>query len=320
MVSSCGNDDKNDENNTGILLDSVEILFSDIPYAEYRDLIFTDDTTGYAISEGFVVKTTDGGKSWNAQALPVNAVVVKIQFTDKHTGYIITGINNTYGTLLFKTVDGGAHWDTIHLNLLGGMPSGMFFIDNNTGFITGSNLFAKTTDGGEHWTDLRKENIFLYNDVNFKNDRDGTVTSVNCVYLQTHDGGVTWDSLKYDTANQTLHLLTVYFADHATYATSNSSALLDLDHNREIVGLPGSSPQFVFFDSKKSIALSFYLIGEYSMNGILFATDNGWETYSRKDLSGLSSPIYGVIAKMSEDRAMVLCAKFPNTEVLTIKF
>ncbi|MDR0420801.1 MAG: hypothetical protein LBH30_05040, partial [Prevotellaceae bacterium] len=121
--SSCEKEENNKDNTC--LLDNMEILSSDIPNALYRDLIFIDDTTGYAISEGFVVKTTDGGKCWNSQSLPINTNVGKIQFTDKHTGYI-TGGDNTFG-VLFKTIDGGEHWNTIYLNSLE-MPSGMFFI------------------------------------------------------------------------------------------------------------------------------------------------------------------------------------------------
>ncbi|MDR1553431.1 MAG: hypothetical protein LBS69_08225 [Prevotellaceae bacterium] len=311
--ASCEEEERN-KDNTCLLLDNIEILYSDIPPALYRDLVFIDDTTGYAISEGYVVKTTDGGKCWNSQSLPINTNVGKIQFTDENTGYI-TGGDNTFG-VLFKTIDGGARWNTIYLNSLE-IPSGMFFINNDTGFITGKGLFAKTTDGGKNWIDLKTEDIFMYNDVKFKNTKDGTVTSMNGVYLQTSDGGETWNSFKYNTTD---HLYNIYFADNATYVTSNaSSILLDLDNNKEIISLKGSTQKFVFFDSKKSIAVSHYWEGEVP-NGILFITANSWKTYCSKELSMVASSVFAAITKMSESKAMILCKRFHTTEVMIINF
>lgn len=89
---------------------------------------------GFAIAEGFIVKTTDGGITQTQVNLPVSTPVKKIQFTDNQTGFTIGG-DNTFG-ILFKTTDCGQNWITYNLNALE-CPYGMFFINNNTGFITG---------------------------------------------------------------------------------------------------------------------------------------------------------------------------------------
>src|SRR4030043_311764 len=69
------------------------------------------------------------------------------QFTDSQTGYIIGG--DTTGGYLLKTVDAGQTWQLNNLDTPGkDRPTGMFFLNNTTGFISGKKLFRKTTDGG----------------------------------------------------------------------------------------------------------------------------------------------------------------------------
>ena len=48
------------------------------------------------------------------------------------------------------------------------MPTGIFFLNNTTGFVSGEKLFRKTTDGGQTWLEIMgtpSENI---SDVCFK--------------------------------------------------------------------------------------------------------------------------------------------------------
>jgi len=68
-----------------------------------------------------------------------------------------------------KTVNAGQTWQLTNLQTPDEeRPTGMFFLNNTTGFISGKLLFRKTVDGGQSWSEVMdpiSENI---NDVSFK--------------------------------------------------------------------------------------------------------------------------------------------------------
>ncbi len=164
------------DNSPRLTFDSLKTLTSNIPNAVYPDLTFINETTGFAITQGYIVKTSDGGNTWTTINLPISTPLKKIQFTDNQTGYIIGG-DNTFGVLL-KTTDGGQNCIVKNLNALE-CPYGMYFLNNNTGFITGKNLFIKTIDGGLTWTSIKSNAFRMFQDINFKNSTEGYVTSNN---------------------------------------------------------------------------------------------------------------------------------------------
>ena len=54
-------------------IDSLKILQTNIPGGLYTDLTFVNGTIGFAISNfGDIVKTTDGGGSWEQLTSPVD--------------------------------------------------------------------------------------------------------------------------------------------------------------------------------------------------------------------------------------------------------
>lgn len=126
-----------------LLIDSLKILQTNIPGGLYTDLTFINENTGFAISNfGAIIKTTDGGYGWEQLLSNVDFFLNKIQFTDIQTGYIIGGDNS--GGYLLKTINAGLTWQLINLNTPDkGMPTGMFFLNCNTGFISGKNFSEK---------------------------------------------------------------------------------------------------------------------------------------------------------------------------------
>jgi photosystem II stability/assembly factor-like uncharacterized protein len=200
LLSSC---EKNDTpaNFPNLSIDSLKILQTNIPGGLYTDLTFINENTGFAISNfGAIIKTTDGGYGWEQLLSHVDFFLNKIQFTDSQTGYIIGGDNS--GGYLLKTINAGLTWQLINLNTPDkGMPTGMFFLNSNTGFISGEKLFRKTIDGGQTWSEVMdpvSENI---NDVSFKNSYEGYATSDNGKYFRSTDGGKSWQSMQSNTSD-----------------------------------------------------------------------------------------------------------------------
>jgi len=178
--------------NTVLSIANLKVVVADLPNDQYMHLTFVNPSTGFAVSNhGLIIKTIDEGKKWQIVAsLGADMLFTKIQFTDEQHGFVIGGDSN--GGYLFKTVDGGVNWIKKEFNpIQAGVPNDMFFINKDTGFVVGVNLFIKTTDGGVTWTNTLASNGYNFNNVCFKNAVEGYVTSNNGIYFKTIDGGLT---------------------------------------------------------------------------------------------------------------------------------
>lgn len=310
---ACRKNDISVPDNSPILsLDSLKTLPSNIPNALYSDLTFINATTGFAITQGFVVKTMDGGRTWTSITLPISTSLKKIQFTDSNTGYIIGG-DNTFGVLL-KTTDAGQSWAVINLNTLE-CPYGLFFLNSNTGFITGKNLFIKTTDGGQTWSSLKSTGFRMFQDVNFKNSAEGYVTSNGGVFFKTSNGGNSWDSLRYNAAN---YLYDIYFTGDKTLAVQSSDSLVDFEHTYAVTKKPNNAKKLVFFTPQRSIAIGFHYEQGFYPYGDILITNDGWKTFNQKTFSTTDAVSFTAIAKMNDNKVMILGAGFSGTKVMIL--
>lgn len=293
-------------------LDSLKTLPSNIPNAIYSDLTFINETTGFAITEGFIVKTTDAGRTWTSIILPTKTQLKKIQFTDHQTGYIIGG-DNTFGVLL-KTTDGGQSWSAINLNTLE-CPFGLHFLNNNVGFITGKNLFIKTVDGGQTWKSLKSNNFRMFQDVNFKNSNEGYVTSNGGVYFKTSNGGNSWDSLRYPAAN---YLYSLYFTGNKTLVVQSTDSLVDLEHNYAVTKKPNNANKLFFFTPQISIAIGSHYQQGFFPYGDILITNDGWISFDQKTFSINEVIGFTAIAKMNNNKVMILGTGRSGTKVMTL--
>lgn len=114
-----------------------------------RSVHFPTANVGYACGAdgtyGTIVKSTDGGATWNPLPicnLQVNATFNEIWFTSQDTGYAVSG------AVIYKTVDGGQTWTFTVVNGAGNLRS-IHFLDANNGFAVGENgTVFRTTNGG----------------------------------------------------------------------------------------------------------------------------------------------------------------------------
>jgi len=93
--------------------------------------------------------------SWFNVTPPINDLLLnRIQFTSENTGFAIGPMISLSGGYLLKTTNAGTNWQSIFIDFA--WIWSLFFIDNNTGYIAGSNssdgVLAKTTNGGIYWS------------------------------------------------------------------------------------------------------------------------------------------------------------------------
>lgn len=76
-----------------------------------RSICFTDANTGYVVGRtGTILKTTDGGTSWNALNIGTTHTLYSICFTSPDTAYFVGGGSYLGDGIIFKTTDAGDNW------------------------------------------------------------------------------------------------------------------------------------------------------------------------------------------------------------------
>jgi photosystem II stability/assembly factor-like uncharacterized protein len=317
LLSSC---EKNDTpaNFPNLSIDSLKILQTNIPGGLYTDLTFINENTGFAISNfGAIIKTSDGGYGWEQLLSHVDFFLNKIQFTDSQTGYIIGGDNS--GGYLLKTINAGLTWQLINLNTPDkGRPTGMFFLNSTTGFISGEKLFRKTIDGGQTWSEVMdpvSENI---NDVSFKNAYEGYATSDNGKYFRSTDGGKSWQSMQSNTSE---HLKKIYFAESKSYTKCRTNVFIDLGTGNKAFIVPDSAFNFLFLNESRCIGIGQHYEVGFLPYGDIFLTNDAWTTFSQKKYNPQSEAMnVTAIGRAKEGRVIIIGCGTVNSSVIELHY
>lgn len=155
-----------------------------------RGMHFVNSDTGYVALNYTVIKTTDGGNTWNLTNLYPDdpyCLFLEVFFINAQIGYV-TG--SCYEATIFKTNDGGNTWieQTFADNHFAGLS--LYFLDENKGFLgCDGNGFFQTNDGGETWT--RLEYMTGYHDaITFSPDGSGYVAGSRGKIMKTNNKGM----------------------------------------------------------------------------------------------------------------------------------
>jgi photosystem II stability/assembly factor-like uncharacterized protein len=188
---------------------------------------FADATTGCAVGEGgTILRTENGGSSWQAQQSPVvSARLASVDLLDANTGWVVAVSGNTLSGrntkhFLLHTTDGGATWleKDVASGLNGGI-SAVRFPDAQHGVATcglysGDAIHISATlttklvanllfseDGGATWSPrLLGDGHTVLSSVAFADASHGWVagwdfTTQRDTMFRTTDGGATWTQL-----------------------------------------------------------------------------------------------------------------------------
>jgi len=182
-----------------------------------RSLHMIDSSNGWALSDLYVLRTSDGGATWYNvlfESLPIGGF-----FPSSTKGWVISNYAGTNVGSLYRTTNGGLNWTRYDVPFNGGY---LQFLDDNNGFVLNGepsgmqkhpvSLF-QTSDGGATWT-LKYTNIPTApnpgtslpfsghkNGMTFRDTSNGWVggdyPNNGYVYLyRTSDGGVNWSRIQ----------------------------------------------------------------------------------------------------------------------------
>ncbi|MHC4606205.1 MAG: YCF48-related protein, partial [Planctomycetota bacterium] len=168
------------------------------------DTWLLDGQFGCAVGDsGKILTTEDRGETWTSQTYNASYTLYGVQFpVDARTGYIVGGDGAAGGGLVLKTTDGGATWtDVTPTNVVPDDLYGLWFLDNDTGFVTGkSGKIYRTDDGAADpatsWTSQNSTVTEDVMDIHFPvDDQSGFAVTWGDSVLKTTNGGTTWQEL-----------------------------------------------------------------------------------------------------------------------------
>lgn len=166
-----------------------------------RKLSFVDSLTGWAVGEaGTIIRTTDGGNSWEIQNSNVHTFITDVFFLDDNIGWATT-IEDVFpfNSVILKTTNGGESWSANYFPDPSAYIRTIIFVDTLNGFVGGASI-AYTTDGGNSWLESEIDSNFVsgypvYN-FDFYNKQfgyacGGLIDRAGVVW-RTSNSGVSW--------------------------------------------------------------------------------------------------------------------------------
>lgn len=195
-------------------------------------LWFKDTNCGYALVNGTLLSTRDGGKQWSTVSFGIDKFTPQhMSFVDADKGWVIGEIqqksnptssdqNSETKLMVLQAANGGKHWRQQFKRAYPEGPVGSIgigFVNANTGWFftsdvnrkvgwvltaskeTGKVFVLKTLDGGRTWT--QKDGDFLHLQVlssgyfrffDLQNGILATKDAVGTAFYRTQDGGETW--------------------------------------------------------------------------------------------------------------------------------
>ncbi len=197
-----------------------------------HDVYMIDSAMAWAVgtTNTGVVRTTDGGWTWEDIDVGGTTGYLKVAFPDQMHGWILGGNDSRYPMEIRKTTNGGESWtamwsgmprlwflsvpspDSVWAvgyggamistsdggtswqshDILGGRTAqGLFFLTSRLGWISADSMVLRTTDGGQSWDSVK--NTMAGGPVQFIDSLNGWVASRSYIY-RTRDGGRTWSA------------------------------------------------------------------------------------------------------------------------------
>jgi photosystem II stability/assembly factor-like uncharacterized protein len=173
-------------------------------FAWLHAVFFVDERRGWAAGgKGALLRTSDGGATWEAAGRPTTDTLRDVFFRDAETGWLVCQ-RPDFGpsqegeplSYLLKTADGGATWSRVEVSRGADANlklTGVRFADAEHGWAYGEMgaLFA-TRDGGATWARQSAPTRHLLLGANFLDARTGWLAGGGLTVLKTTDGGESW--------------------------------------------------------------------------------------------------------------------------------
>ena len=188
-------------------------LINPLPTPEYlHGVCFLNPDTGFVCGQYCtLLRTTDGGESWDETDTLTYGRFMAITFLNNDTGFVVGGNS------ILRTNDCGENWITLGPHLSVGYND-VFFLDDMHGWVVGDyNTVIRTQDGGNNWEVMTHSVgtpnffyrvMFISPDTGYICGKYGSVFS-SALLKKTCDGGDTWTEIHVPGNESRMHGLQV---------------------------------------------------------------------------------------------------------------
>ncbi len=259
------------------------IMQNNITDEGFGSVNFPSPDTGYVVSAGRILKTTDAGIAWNFLPIYNPFNITNSFFNNGSTGYIVGEWGN-----IMKTIDGGNSWNSLSSGTNKFLYS-ITFTDLNTGYIAcDAGMILKTINGGTNWVVQNTGVTDRLCSVFFSDKDTGYAVGYNGVIIKTTNGGSKWIK---QTSGTTSYLTSVFFINgQIGFAVGQNGCILKtINGGLDWIQISSDSTSIlnsVFFVSKEVG----YIAGN---DGTILKTINGGKSWSAQP-SGTSTTLSSI--------------------------
>ncbi|MDI1323911.1 MAG: YCF48-related protein [Algoriphagus sp.] len=154
---------------------------------DFESVVWVDSNLGFAAGEKLLVRSKDGGNTWEELGSIPDVRFFDITFQDQNLG-VAVGENG----VILRTQNGGDTWTNILSGVTEDLYSIAFSKENHFVAIGENGRILRSTNGGINWTSQNSGVSLQLNDLNFFNPSVGFVAANEGKILKTLDGGITW--------------------------------------------------------------------------------------------------------------------------------
>jgi photosystem II stability/assembly factor-like uncharacterized protein len=178
---------------------------------------------GVAVGDnGLILRTTNGGESYYPVNSGVNDNLVDVKYIGNNVFIACGWIWGNHGVVL-KSIDNGNTWNTV-ISLNGSYNEifGIYKLNNDTIFISGTNKLIKTYDGFNSFTTSSFENGYQYRSLFFNNSLISMAHAGSVVMRKSYDFGVSYINCNQQPASNMLRDMT--FSNNLLFAIGDNGS------------------------------------------------------------------------------------------------
>ena len=176
-------------------------------------------------NNGYIIKTIDGGTTWQQKSSGVIKNLTKVQFANTMIGYATGSRYSSSNQILLKTTDGGNSWSPIILNTIQKIND-ISIIAPNILYVSvetpTSFELLKSIDFGQTFNIVNDSQYI--SQLQFLTEFDGYASNGGEL-LKTNDGGVSWQNIGTVDYNTQSNLSSFNFYNSTTGFVKKSNAI-----------------------------------------------------------------------------------------------
>ncbi|RPI18567.1 MAG: T9SS C-terminal target domain-containing protein [Ignavibacteriae bacterium] len=176
-------------------------------------MCFNSDATGWLISNNKIIKSIDGGNTWEYPSGIGGSSLKCIHFINNSTGCIVGGGDAMINAAYYSTTNGGINWseliyDYIKFNYLTGIDNIIYCIGFREYPSFGG--FIKRAVGNLSWSDVLVTASTEFYGIHFPDSKNGYAVGSNGKIFKSTNYGLTW----FEQASPTQQInRSVFFVD-----------------------------------------------------------------------------------------------------------